>query len=431
MSSCGWPEKRLRFVTSSPSKKEVQGMGADTEASFIPMEAIGEDGQIKTGATKTIGEVKNGYTYFRDGDVVIAKITPCFENGKGAIASGLINTIGFGTTELHVIRPGKDMDARFVFYITKSHRFRKVGEGEMFGAGGQKRVPESFIQNFRQPIPPVAEQREIAEFLDCETTAIEETINRQQLLSDLLATQEHSLMCSALCQGLDPHVRTKPSGLPWVSNVPKHWAVKRLKFVAKRLSGHTPSKTVPEYWENCEIPWISLNDVAYLANHDYIAEPRNCINALGLANSSARMLPAGTVVLSRDATVGRCGILAKPMATSQHFVNYICGPELLPEYLLFIFRYPMQAEFARLSFGSTLRTIGLPDVDSFAVPIPPVPEQKAIVAHVLGERNKLVAGRDRVDEVIQRLREYRSALVSAAVTGQVDVRDGLRSGHAT
>jgi type I restriction enzyme S subunit len=109
MSSRGWPEKRLRFVTSSPSKKEVRGVDADTEVSFIPMEAIGEDGEIETEIIKTIGEVKTGYTYFRNGDVVIAKITPCFENGKGAIARGLMNKIGFGTTELHVVRPTKEL----------------------------------------------------------------------------------------------------------------------------------------------------------------------------------------------------------------------------------------------------------------------------------------------------------------------------------
>ena len=86
-----------------------------------------------------------------------------------------------------------------------------------------------------------------------------------------------------------------------------------------------------------------------------------------------------TVVLSRDATVGRCGILSVPMATSQHFVNYICGPDFDPEYLLLTFRWPMQWEFQRLTMGSTLRTIGLPDVDSFRIALPPIDEQREIV----------------------------------------------------
>jgi type I restriction enzyme S subunit len=418
-----WSLKRLRFVTTSPSKKEVRCLDENTEVSFVPMEAIGEEGQLETAGVKTIGEVQNGYTYFRDGDVVIAKITPCFENGKGAIARGLINSIGFGTTELHVIRPSKDLDARFLFYITKSEQFRKLGEGEMYGAGGQKRVPESFIQNFRQLMPPVTEQCVIADFLDRETARIGSFINLQERLKSAVLAQEHSAIAFALCEGLVQNVRLKPSGLRWVKAVPDHWAIRRLKYVSRRESGHTPSRTVSEYWENCDIPWISLNEVGYLAENDYIGETKNYINALGLANSSARMLPKDTVILSRDATVGRCGILSCPMATSQHFVNYICGPKLLPEYLLFIFRYPMQDEFACLSMGSTLRTIGIPDVNSFAVPIPPVEEQKLIVAHVKEMRDALRAGRQLVEGSIIKLREFRLALVSAAVTGQINIRN--------
>ena len=97
--------------------------------------------------------------------------------------------------------------------------------------------------------------------------------------------------------------------------------------------------------------------------------PAGSIVALELANQQF-------IVLSRDATVGRCGILSVPMATSQHFVNYICGPDLDPEYLLLTFRWPMQWEFQRLTMGSTLRTIGLPDVDSFRIALPPIDEQR-------------------------------------------------------
>ena len=111
------------------------------------------------------------------------------------------------------------------------------------------------------------------------------------------------------------------------------------------------------------------------------------------------------------------------MATSQHFINYICGPELLPEYLLFLFRYPMQDRVTVLTMGSTLRTIGLPDVDSFTIPLPPLDEQRAIVEHVKKERDKMRAGMALTQRGIGLLQDYRSALISAAVTGQIDVRN--------
>ena len=96
---------------------------------------------------------------FRDGDMLVAKITPCFENGKGAVARGLANGVSFGTTELHVLRPKPDLDRRFLFYVSISVTFRRLGEAGMYGAGGQKRVTTAFISDLRTPLPPLAEQR--------------------------------------------------------------------------------------------------------------------------------------------------------------------------------------------------------------------------------------------------------------------------------
>ncbi|HMN93859.1 MAG TPA: restriction endonuclease subunit S [Hydrogenophaga sp.] len=165
-----WPVQRLRFhIQSNPVKSEVAHLAPETLVTFVPMEAVGEWGGMDTSAEREVGDLSNGYTYFADGDVVIAKITPCFENGKGAIAQGLSNGVGFGTTELHVIRPDEHLSNRWVFYLTMSHLFRKRGEAEMYGAGGQKRVPEDFIRNLRIGIPSTAEQEQIADFLDWRT----------------------------------------------------------------------------------------------------------------------------------------------------------------------------------------------------------------------------------------------------------------------
>jgi hypothetical protein len=107
-----WGLRRVRFVASvNPSRTELKGAPA-ADVSFVPMEAIGEWGGLDLTATKQLAEVANGYTYFREGDVLVAKITPCFENGKSAFARGLLNGIGFGTTELHVLRPSSKLDGR-------------------------------------------------------------------------------------------------------------------------------------------------------------------------------------------------------------------------------------------------------------------------------------------------------------------------------
>lgn len=418
-----WGVKPLRFAcVLNPSKSEVGHLPSSAEVSFLPMESLGEDGTLALGESRLLGEVYQGFTYFRDGDVIVAKITPCFENGKGALCRGLNGGIGFGTTELHVLRPGPDTHPMFLWYVTKSHQFRAIGEGMMQGAAGQKRVPDDFLKGCVLPLPPLTEQCAIATFLDRETAAIDALVRKKERLIELLQEKRQALITQAVTRGLNPSVPMKDTGIEWLGQIPAHWDVKRLKYAARLESGHTPSRTVPEYWENCTIPWISLNETSYLREHVFIADTSNYINELGLANSSARVLPEGTVVLSRDATVGVCGILSRPMATSQHFVNWVCSDSLLPLYLLFVFRGPMQDEFERLTNGATLRTIGLPDVKSFRVPLPPVEEQQAITCMILQETANLDGLIGKQGEQIATLREYRQALISAAVTGKIDVR---------
>lgn len=170
-----WEVRRLRFwLGTNPVKSEVSHLEGDTPVSFVPMDAVNEYGGMDTGATKPLEEVYNGYTYFIENDVVVAKITPCFENGKGSLATGLTNEIGFGTTEFHVLRSTSEINSEYIFYLTLSHPFRNIGASEMLGAGGQKRVPEDFIKDFRLGIPEVAEQKIIVEYINAELARIDD-----------------------------------------------------------------------------------------------------------------------------------------------------------------------------------------------------------------------------------------------------------------
>ena len=140
---------------------------------FVPMNSLKEDGRIVFNGHRPLGEVRKGFTYFEDGDVIVAKITPCLENGKAAIAEHLPHKIAFGSTEFHVLRPTKRICGRYLFYMVWNDHFRSVAASRMQGAAGQKRVPTSFIEQFRIPIPcpnepqrSLAEQRRIAAILD-------------------------------------------------------------------------------------------------------------------------------------------------------------------------------------------------------------------------------------------------------------------------
>lgn len=121
---------------------------AETIVSFIGMEDVSESGALVTTTDRARGPLGNGYTQFVDGDILVAKITPCFENGKGALATGLTNGVGFGTTEFHVLRPHDPADADYLHQITLTRSFRIAGERQMSGSAGQKRVPPEFIEDF-------------------------------------------------------------------------------------------------------------------------------------------------------------------------------------------------------------------------------------------------------------------------------------------
>ena len=147
---------------------------------------------------RDLESVYNGYTYFADGDLCVAKITPCFENGKGALAEGLTNGVGFGTTELHIIRPEESIDRRYLFYVTISDDFRKLGESEMYGAGGQKRIDEGFIKDWMPPLPPLNTQQRIAQFLDEKTAQIDYIAARVEASVELLGEYRAALITAAV-----------------------------------------------------------------------------------------------------------------------------------------------------------------------------------------------------------------------------------------
>lgn len=143
-----------------------KSIGDDTPVSFLPMSAVSEDGYVAFEEPRTFGEVKKGYTYFERGDVLVAKITPCFENGKATSTEAIQNKLGFGSTEFHVVRPSPDLDPKYVFYLLWSKRFRTIGEKGMTGSAGQKRVPADLLKRLEIPLPPLAEQKRIAAILD-------------------------------------------------------------------------------------------------------------------------------------------------------------------------------------------------------------------------------------------------------------------------
>lgn len=158
-----WPFVELGEICEiNPKKSELKTILPETEVSFVPMSDLSEDGMFfAVKQTKKLSEVFNGYTYFCKNDVLLAKVTPCFENGKAGIAQDLKNNIGFGSSEFIVLRASERIIPELVYLFVTSEKFREIGKSQMTGTGGLQRLPTSFISKFQIPLPPLHVQQEI------------------------------------------------------------------------------------------------------------------------------------------------------------------------------------------------------------------------------------------------------------------------------
>lgn len=322
-----------------------------------------------------------------------------------------------------VLTPRASLDGGFVHHLLRSEAFQ-----EEFYRWGSGIVADlwstrySVMKQIPLAVPPLDEQRAIAKYLDRETVRIDTLIEEQQRLIEMLRERRQAVIESAAGRGIDEAVQMKASGLSWIRKVPEHWAVANIRRFAAMKTGHTPSRNNPDYWIDCTIPWFTLADVWQLRDgrRTYLGETESRISDLGLANSAAELLPIGTVVLSRTASVGFTGVMAEPMATSQDFWNWVPGEHLDPVYLMWVFR-AMRREFQALMIGSTHKTIYQPTAAALRIPVPPIEEQRRIVAYLdeqTAKIDKLIA---ETETFIELARERRSALITAAVTGQIDV----------
>lgn len=432
----GWRQIRGRFLMAvNPPARRARELNETDEVSFVPMEAVGEYGGLNLERAKPIDEIGAGYTAFEEGDVVIAKITPCFENGKGAIAEGLKNGVGFGTTELHVLRAGSCLDRRFLFYLTISQAFRALGESEMYGAGGQKRVPPDFAKDFRIPLPPLDEQRAIVRFLDAKTAQIDALIAKKRQLIDTLKEKRQTLISRTVTRGLpseaaeaagfNPNPVLVDSGVEWVGMLPSHWKAMRAKYLC--LAVVDCKNRTPEYFDDGEYLVVRTTDVrdGTLKYEQMLRTDRE--NFLVWTERGAPR--AQDVLFTREAPSGEAAILdgTQPVCLGQRMMYFRADPLKLDAVFFLFWLYGSAAKeyIDAMRGGSTVTHLRVGQVHDFPVATPPLPEQQCIARYLVAKTSELDALVDDAETAIDRLVEYRQALVTAAVAGQIDVRGAV------
>ena len=336
--------------------------------SFISMQDTDESGGIIRKQVRYFAKVKKGYTRFAEDDVLVAKITPCFENGKGGYAQGLLHGVGFGSTEFHVIRalPTR-ADSKYLYHLTRSSKFRRFGEASMTGSAGQKRISAEFIREYPIFIPPLHEQKKIAEIL----SGIDKMISLLLLKNLKLEALKKAVSADLLSENLD------------ISEIPAGWKLGCIGDIAKVVSGFAFSSK--DFHDNQQegIPVIRMSDIQ-----------QGCLNLGGakrVSNYSSQVLKKFQVQHG-DLLFGMSGSIEKSVLVKtkeQALLNQRVGALRSLDDCNNFHAYAFQSEgvidqILELAAGGAQLNISAKQVESIALKIPPLPEQKKIAKILSG-----------------------------------------------
>lgn len=405
-----WRIKRLKFSTDLINNKvSVE----DSPLPYLGLEHI----ESWTGR-KIEGEISNSEglaSSFVVGDVLFGKLRPYLAKVHLAQQDGLISS------EALVVRSKDELHAEFLKYYMLSRDFINIVDSSTYGSK-MPRASWDFIGNLPVLLPDVEEQKVIARFLDFKTGQIDALISKKKELLDKLAEKRTALISHAVTKGLDPTVAMKDSGVPWLGNIPAHWDAKRLKFVVSTFGGGTPNTGKPEYW-NGDIPWVSPKDM----KSDFIEATEDYLTEIGVAESATKIVPVDSVLI-----VVRSGILRHTIPVARNTVQVslnqdmkalVANERLRPGFIHWFISGLQEGLLPIWSKqGCTVESIEMDYMSNTVIPLPPVEEQDAILEKILEITSRLDAQAEKVTAVISSLIEYRSSLITHAVTGKIDVR---------
>ncbi|MFD2360701.1 restriction endonuclease subunit S [Saccharococcus thermophilus] len=270
-------------------------------------------------------------------------------------------------------------------------------------------LSKSELIKLKIPIPPVPEQRKIAAIL----SSVDEAIEKTEAIIEQTEKVKKGLMQQLLTKGIG-HTKFKKTE---IGEIPEEWEVKNISEVAKVVSGGTPSKQISEYWENGTIPWATPTDITSNDNK-YISTTQSMITESALRNSSANLLPVGSVLMTSRATIGPRCINTVPMATNQGVKSFICDPDVLHNEYLYYLIDKIKDQFIALASGSTFLEISKSALENFKIPVPPIEEQIEI-AKILSSVDEKMSVEKVKKESLQIIKK---GLMHSLLTGKVRVK---------
>jgi len=409
-----WPSSRIRNVSQlSPSYSDGPPT-PDELCTVVPMEFLSESGAIDVSSVQPFEDVNGGLTLLEKGDVLFAKITPCMENGKGAIVESLPTRYAFGSTEFHVLRPNHLVDPKFLYYYTVNPVYRAYAAENMTGAAGQKRVSSRFLKNTRLFLPLLPEQQLIAAYLDASCAAIDAAVAAKRGQLEILDELRHSIIIRAVTQGVNPRADMRHSGLDWVPQVPAHWKVQQIKRLCSLVRGqftHRP-RNDPALYDG-PYPFVQTGDIT--AAGKYIRTYSQTLNELGL--SVSKRFPRSTLVMSIAANIGDVAILDFEACFPDSMIGMNPGHKTNLDFLYYLMR-AMRSIMLRSAVQSTQLNLNYVRVGTNFVPVPPLKEQSAIAEYLDAKEHESHLISSTIESQIATLIAYRKSLIHECVTGQ-------------
>jgi type I restriction enzyme S subunit len=311
------------------------------------------------------------------------------------------------------------VEPRFFFYVLANSvpLLQALGRGSTF-----MELSTDDLKSLRVPVPLLHTQVATADFLDRETARLDALVAAKQRQLDLLAEKRRAVIATAVTRGPDSKVKLRDSGVPWLGEIPGHWPLVPLRYLVSFLSGGTPDKGNADFWSGGTIPWVSPKDMKV----EVIDDSEDHITEAAVDGSATRIVPVGSVlVVVRGMILAHSlpvAVTSAPVTINQDIKALVCGERLLPDFLRIVLegQSRLLLSLADSSAHGT-KKLETEVLQRLEVPAPALDEQRAIVDHIARETAKLDALRAATERTIVLLKGRRTALIAAAVTGQINV----------
>ncbi|UPH91066.1 restriction endonuclease subunit S [Synechococcus sp. NB0720_010] len=409
-----WETKPIKAALTAVSRPVGDSWSDTTLLSLTQSGIIPRD--IESGKGKFPTDFSS-YQHVKPDDLIFC----LFDIDETPRAVGLSKLDGMVTGAYSVFEANKGNSPGYLSYF-----FHWIDDGKLlrpYYTGLRKVVRPQTFGAINIPLPPFSEQGQIANFLDRETAKIDALIAEQQRLIELLQEKRQAVISHAVTKGLNPNAPMKDSGVEWLGEVPEHWEVKPMRYTHTKKSGGTPSKSEERYWLGGEIPWASSKDL----KQEKIDDTIDHITDAAVSEGAAELRPAGMVLICvRGMILAHTlpvSISTVPMSINQDLKALIPCEGVSVEYLAAMLRGASKEILARVDEAAHgTKVLRMNDFDSFVVAIPPLEEQEEIIQFINQELDAIAALQASSIKSTHLLIERRSALISAAVTGQIDVR---------